>query len=118
MLVVAIGAVASAAAATAGGLLEFRDAGSGDSDFPASISCAGPANALVCTQGAHAGTHDFQLVTIADAAASARIVGIGIDTASGTQSTPLDCIRPGEQLACSATPDAGATSFGVYVSTR
>lgn len=117
MLVVAIGAVASAAA-TAGGLLKFRDAGSGDADFPASISCAGPASALVCTQGAHAGTHDFQLVTIADAAASARIVGIGIDTGSGTQSTPLYCIRPGEQLACSATPDAGANSFGVYVSTR
>ena len=118
MLVVAIGAVASAtAAATAGGLLEFRDAGSGDADFPVSISCAGPASALVCTQGANAGTHDLRLVTIADATASARIVGIGIDTGSGTQSTPLYCIRQGEKLVCSATPDAGAKSFGVYAST-
>ena len=116
MLVVAIGAVASAAA-TAGGLLKFRDAGSGDADFPASISCAGPASALVCTQGANAGTHDFRLVTIADATASARIVGIGIDTGSGTQSTPLYCIRQGEKLVCSATPDAGAKSVGVYAST-
>ena len=47
MLVVAIGAVASAtAAATAGGLLTFRDAGSGDADFPASKirGCYGPAD--------------------------------------------------------------------------
>lgn len=103
------------AAATAGGIVEFRDPSSGDGEFPATISCSGPQNALVCSGGdAPQGAQAFTLLKVAEAAVAIQFVGGGVDDGSGVQSAPLVCSHPGDRLICSTAPPGESKSFAVY----
>ena len=106
-------AIAGAAVAAAGGLLELRDPGPNDLTFPKQITCR--QGTTLCTAGRSPDGQAFTLFQIGEAAKDAHVVGAGADTGDGTHATPLVCTRPGNDIQCGSQPPAGEKQFGLYL---